>query len=166
MMASVALGKPAKEAKKTPSMLVKGAIRTPQGFRNVTALLDSGADFSFLSQRFAKENQLPLEQLDSMGVACDGHQVTLYGHTTVPFKAKDSRGTARERFQSFYTADVAYYDMLLGRDWLAQVEPDIRWGEAQWYFRDTPIPSIEEVSAEQFEKEVLENPSKIVYVLY
>ena len=74
MMASVALGKSAEEIKrKTPSMLVKGAIRTPQGFRNVTALLDSGADFSFLSQRFAKENQLPLEQLDSMGVACDGH---------------------------------------------------------------------------------------------
>jgi len=69
-------------------------------------------------------------------------------------------------FQSFYTADITHYDVLLGRDWLAQVEPDTGWGEAKWYFRDTPVPSIEEVSAEQFEKEVLESPSGMAYALY
>ena len=126
MIASVALGRPIEGAKKTPSMLIRGAIRTPQGLRNVTALLDSGADISFLSQRFAKENYLPLQSLDGTGIACDGYRVTLYGHVTVPYKPKDSRGTTREMFQTFYTADIAYYDMLIGRDWLAQVEPDIR----------------------------------------
>jgi hypothetical protein len=30
-------------------------------------------------------------------------------------------------FETFYTADVTHYDVLLGRDWLAQVEPDTRW---------------------------------------
>jgi len=100
-----------------------------------------------------------------MGIACDGHQVTLYGHVTVPFRPKDSLGTTREMFQSFYTADVTHYDMLLG-DWLAQVELDTRWGEAKWYFRDTPVPNIEEVSAEQFEKEVLESPSGMAFALY
>jgi hypothetical protein len=146
-------------------MLVKGAVRTPSGLRNVTALLDRGADSSFLSQRLAKEHHLPLEHLDGTGVACDGHEVTLYGHAIVPYRPKDSRGTRREMFQSFYTADIAH-DVLLGRDWLAQVEPDTRWAEAKWYFRDKPVSSIEEVSAEQFEKEVLVRPSRIVSVLY
>jgi len=96
MMTSVALGRPIEGAKKTSSMLVKGAVRTPQGLRQVTALVDSGADFSFLSQRFAKEHHLPLEEMYSMGIACDGHQVTSYGHVTVPFRPKDSRGTTRD----------------------------------------------------------------------
>jgi hypothetical protein len=139
MMASVALGRSLEGATKTPSRLVKGAIRTPHGLRNVTALLDSGADFTFLSQRFAKENHLPLEQLEKTGTALDGHERTLYGHVTVPYKPKDSRGTAKEMFQTFCTADVAHY---LGRGWLAQVEPDTRWGEAKWYFLDTPAPAL------------------------
>ena len=69
MMASVALGRSLEGATKTPSRLVKGAIRTPHGLRNVTTLLDSGADF-------AKENHLPLEQLENTGTAFDGHEVT------------------------------------------------------------------------------------------
>ena len=45
-------------------------------------------------------------------------------------------------FETFYTADVAHYDVLLGRDWLAQVEPDTRWGEAKVVFWDTPAPAL------------------------
>ena len=107
-----------------------------------------------------------MEQLEKTGTALDGQERTLYGHVTVPYKPKDSRGTVKEMFQTFYTADVAHCGVLLGRDWLAQVEPDTRWGEAKWYFRDTAATSIEELSAEQLEEEVLESPSGMVYALY
>ncbi len=129
-------------------MLVKGVVRMFQGFRNVTALLDSGVDFSFLFQRFAKEQWLFLKFLDSMGIACDGYRVIVYGYVTVLYKSKDSCGTTREMFQGFYTADIAYYDMFLGRDWLVQVESDIKWGEAKWYYCDTSVFSIEKILSE------------------
>ncbi len=61
-----------------------------------------------------------------MGIACDGHGVTVYGYVTVLYKPKNSRGTTREIFQGFYTDDIAYYDIFLGRDWLVQVESDIK----------------------------------------
>jgi len=61
-----------------------------------------------------------------MGIACDKYRVTIYKHVTVLYKPKNSRGTTREIFQGFYTDDIAYYDIFLGRDWLVQVESDIK----------------------------------------
>ncbi len=148
MIISVALGRFIEGAKKVFSMLVKGVVRMFQGLRNVTVLLDSGVDFSFLSQRFVKKQWLFLEFLDSMGIACDGYRLIIYGYVTIPYKPKDSRGTTREMFQGFYTIDIAYYDVFLGRDQLVQVEPDIKWGEVKWYYCDTFVFSIEEVPPE------------------
>ncbi len=81
-----------------------------------------------------------------MGIACDGYGVTIYRYVIVLYKSKDSRGTTREIFQGFYTADIAYYDIFLGRDQLVQTEPDIKWGETKWYYYDTPALNIEEIS--------------------
>ena len=83
-----------------------------------------------------------------MRIACDKYGVTIYGYITVLYKPKDSRKTTREMFQGFYTADIAYYDMFLGRDWLVQVESDIKWGEAKWYYCDTSVFSIEKILSE------------------
>ena len=90
----------------------------------------------------------------------------IYGYITLPYKPKDSRGTTKELFHGFYTTDIAYYDMLLGRDWLIQVEPDIKWGEAKWYYRDTPDSRIIKISPKQFKKNVLKSPLGIIFALY
>ncbi len=61
-----------------------------------------------------------------MGIACDRYGVTIYRYMIVLYKSKNSRGTTREIFQGFYTTDIAHYNIFLGRDWLVQIEPNIK----------------------------------------
>ena len=55
MVVFVTLDRFIEGAKKISNILIKDAVRTFQGLRNVIALLDSRADFNFLFQRFVKE---------------------------------------------------------------------------------------------------------------
>jgi hypothetical protein len=64
-----------------------------------------------------------------MGIAIDGHQITIYRTHNLRIKAKDNHNITRNTKSAFYATDMTYYDIILGLVWLDYVNPDIYWPE-------------------------------------
>lgn len=144
-------------------MLIDVTLCLPHGNRRVTALLDSGTDEALISQRFAKENRLQAAPVGRMGIAVDGHQITIYGTHDLRIKAKDDHNITRSTKPAFYATDMTHYDVILGLAWLDYVNPDIHWPERKWFYRDSTA-SVEELSKEDFEKSL--EKETMVYAFY
>jgi Reverse transcriptase (RNA-dependent DNA polymerase) len=76
-------------------MLIDVTPCLPHGNRRDTALLDSGTDEALISQRFAKENKLQAAPVGPMGIAVNGHQITIYGTHDLKIKAKDDHNVTQ-----------------------------------------------------------------------
>jgi hypothetical protein len=60
-----------------------------------------------------------------MGIAVNGHQITIYGTYDLRIKAKDNHNIIRSIKPAFYATDMIYYDIILGLAWLDYVNSDI-----------------------------------------
>ena len=60
-----------------------------------------------------------------MGIAVDGHQITIYGIYNLKIKAKDNHNITRNIKPAFYATNMTYYNIILGLAWLDYVNPDI-----------------------------------------
>jgi hypothetical protein len=60
-----------------------------------------------------------------MGIAVDGHQITIYGTYNLRIKAKDDYNITRSTKSAFYAMNMTYYNVILGLAWLDYVNPDI-----------------------------------------
>jgi hypothetical protein len=60
-----------------------------------------------------------------MGIAVDGHQITIYGTYNLRIKAKDNYNITRNIKPAFYITNMTHYNVILGLTWLDYVNPDI-----------------------------------------
>ena len=115
-----------KERKSSLSFLITVQVRTPRGEKTVLALVDSGAEANFVSQYWAKtqdlENQAKVSRLVK---AIDGRTVRTFGEYKFPVSATDSNGVTGTANQHFYAVDLTAYNMILGFPWLKKINPDI-----------------------------------------
>jgi len=125
--------------------------------------LDSGTDEALISQRFVKENKLQATPVGRIGVAVDGHQITIYGTHELEIKAKDSHNVVQRTKRRLYATDMTHYDVILGLAWLDYVNLDIQWPERKWFYRDSTA-AVEELSADDFTKSL--EKETMVYVFY
>jgi hypothetical protein len=130
-IANVTLGVIPKQTNESTnkSMLIDVTLYLPYGNRRVTALLDSGIDEALISQRFAKKNRLQVAPVRRMGIAVDGHQITIYRTYNLRIKAKDDYNITRSTKPAFYVTNIVHYNVILGLTWLDYVNPDIHWLE-------------------------------------
>jgi transposase InsO family protein len=132
----------------------------PHSPRTVNALIDSGAEENFISQSLVVEMGMHAQR-DSLGVhTIDGHTVRVYGRHTSRITAVDSHGVSRSTDQTFLASDIRRYDLILGWPWLEDVEPDCRYKQRKWFYRDKDPDDIliQEVTRQQFAKEAREAP--------
>jgi hypothetical protein len=64
-----------------------------------------------------------------MGIAVDGHQITIYETYNLRIKVKDNYNITRSNKPAFYATNMIYYNVILGLAWLDYVNPDIHWLE-------------------------------------
>ena len=60
-----------------------------------------------------------------MGIAMNGHQITIYKTYNLRIKAKDNYNITRNTKPAFYVTDMTHYNIILGLAWLDYVNPDI-----------------------------------------
>src|SRR5436190_14536275 len=133
-------------------------LKTPQGWKEAFALIDSGAEANFINQCWVKENDLPdIDDLPREILALDGHYIKAYSHRTLEVQATDSNSVARSRAHAFEAVDLHGYDIILGYPWLQVVNPDIDWPVKTWSYRTKDgADLIEIIDAETLAKDLAE----------
>jgi hypothetical protein len=106
-------------------MLIDVTFYLSHSNRKVTALLDNNIDEALISQRFAKKNRLQTALIGRMGIAVDGHQITIYGTYDLRIKTKNNYNITRSTKPAFYTTNMAHYNVILSLAWLDYVNPNI-----------------------------------------
>ncbi len=91
-----------------------------------SALIDSGAEGNFIDERWAREHDIPLVDLEELLVfALDGRVLSTVHHVTIPVSLTVS-GNHQETI-SFYIFQSPFTPIVLGHPWLTQHNPQINW---------------------------------------
>jgi hypothetical protein len=144
-------------------MLIDVILYLSHGNRRVTALLDSGTDKILIFQRFAKENKLQATPVRRMGIAINGHQITIYRTHNLKIKAKNNHNITRSTKPAFYATNITHYNIILDLVWLDYVNPNIHWLKRKWFYRDFTA-SVKKFFKENFEKSL--KKEIMVYAFY
>ena len=110
-----------------PGIVLDGKVRAADGSRVdrvLRILVDSGASHSFFDDNLA--TQLHLDRFDSsraMATLADGRQMDC-GDSLRGVRVHVGRYSF---VQEYRTCNIGQYDVILGRDWLAKVNPRIDW---------------------------------------
>ncbi len=107
----------------TISVVIRWAGITVNGL----ALIDSGAEGSFIDERWAMEQGIPLLDLNDTTTvfALDGRALSTVHRITCPLSLTVS-GNHRETI-SFFVFQSPYTPIVLGHPWLTQHNPQIDW---------------------------------------
>lgn len=91
------------------------------------ALIDSGSEASFIDERWAREHDIPLTDLDDSTtvLALDGSVISKVRRTTRPVSLTIS-GNHQETI-SFFIFQSPFTPIVLGHPWLAKHNPHINW---------------------------------------
>lgn len=136
MIASVALGKKLEDAKPTQCMLIDVELCGTHGKRKLFALLDTGAQGNFLSQRVAIEEGLQADPTSIGAMSSDGHSIVVYGKHAVDTVVTDSQGESRSSLVDFIATDIQKYDAILGWPWIYHIDPNCRFKLREWSYRE------------------------------
>jgi len=85
------------------------------------ALVDTGAQENFLSQKIVLEEGLQATPTRMSAETVDGHRISIYGEHTITTSAEDARGMARSCEHTYLATDISKYDAILGYPWLERV---------------------------------------------
>ncbi len=92
-----------------------------------SALIDSGAEGNFIDERWAREHDIPLVDLEDTTTvfALDGRVLSTVDRVTIPVSLTVS-GNHQETI-SFYIFQSPFTPIVLGHPWLTQHNPLINW---------------------------------------
>lgn len=127
-------------------------VETASGVKHtLRALIDSGADVSFISHKTVRRLlDWNLPQRPVATVECiNGSEAPLYGNHLTSIVTVDSEGTSKRYQHSFAAIHMVGVDVLLGLEWLEQVNPHTNWVEKSWRYRYEP-EDMEVVSVGKF----------------
>ena len=134
-------------------------IDTQSGQLPVWSLIDSGAERSFISQRWAKQHLEDTEETPRLVTAVDGHKIQSYGSRNLDLELTDASGTRRRQKLALEAVDMSGYEAILGHDWLQQANPDIDWSTGDWHWRPSQESSQENARELQERLELTESSS-------
>ncbi len=144
------------EEEAPPHLSVPVDIRLPAGINRyspVTALVDSGAVFNFISQSVADRLRLrPTAKPPPPISTIDGNPLRTHAVYRVTLRLRDDSGREQRVAANLIGADIASYDLILGMAWLSRHNPDIMWRQQKWYWRSNVAKGDESV--------LLENPAE------
>jgi hypothetical protein len=123
----------------TRRLVITVRLQTKDGWRDVKALIDTGAEDDFISQMLVKEMGIPYSSPSpGSAKAIDGRPVFIYGGTTVTYKLKDSLGQDRQDTRQMWAVDMSDTDITLGWPWLESIDPIIRFRQKEWRYLVDP----------------------------
>ena len=102
-------------------------LQWPGGSRKTSALLDSGAEESFLDTATAARWRVPLVEVSRPLVAnsLNGQRLGRITRATIPLKLRIS-GNHQEEI-SLLILDTPHSPVILGHPWLAKHRPKVDW---------------------------------------
>ena len=155
LAASAALGLDGIKRESKLAFACEVSIETDDGEQTAWALIDSGAEKTFVSQNWVKQHLPHANAGPSKPViAMDGHTVYSYGSHELDSELRDSRGIVRSHVLSCEAVKMTGYDLIIGFDWLEAVNPEIDWKTRAWYYRPSS-EKIEKITAAAFMQEIL-----------
>jgi hypothetical protein len=77
------------------------------------ALMDSGSEENFISQRFVKENDLISDLMKRMKESINEYTVTIYRKHDLIIHIKDSENQSQTNIINFLIANMERYDIIL-----------------------------------------------------
>ena len=163
--AVAALGIPQTSGRQPNSLQLQIDIPTSRRWRTLHALLDSGAEENFISQKVIVESKLDAKPVSTRVKSIDGHSINLYGQHAIETHARDMRGINGYTEQKLLATDIVGYDLILGFPWLQAVNPKINWEHREWKYRAVPIEGVMEVGAETFMRDAKKAGSMFVAFL-
>ena len=108
-------------------------LRVGSTWHQVRALLDSGSDASTIHPLLAKDIGLDChEKRPPRARGVDGKEVAIYGAATVQIRARDHFQREKAIDQTFLSMDTPGVDVILGMDWIIQVNPQVDWQTQIW----------------------------------
>lgn len=110
-------------------------IETPKGPVEAFCLLDSGAESSFVQQRWAKQYLPDIDATVRQVRAINDTTVKSYGSRRLHLTVGDANGELRDQYETVESVDMLEYDIILGYPWLEHVDPDVHWAKQCWYYR-------------------------------
>lgn len=95
-----------------------------------SALTDSGAKGNFIDERWAREHDIPLVDLEDTTTvfALDGRVLSTFHRVTIPVSLTVS-GNHQETI-SFFLFQSPFTPIVLGHPWLTQHNPQINWDKS------------------------------------
>jgi hypothetical protein len=130
----------------------------------VNALIDTGAQENFISQRVIAEEGMKPEPTSMGAHTIDGHRIAVYGRHIVETRALDSRGVSRATNQTFLATDIKGYDAILGYPWLVATDPECQWAERKWIYREEKAKDIRMIKANKMHIAIRSATAFLVYV--
>jgi hypothetical protein len=127
MIASVALGADSEDARLTQYMVIDVELRSQHDTRRLYALLDSGAQANFLSQKVAVEEDFRADSTSIGAMAVDGRSILVYRRYRIETQAVDTLGVSRAAVVGFIATDIKRYNAILEFLWLFDNDPDCYW---------------------------------------
>ena len=97
-------------------MSIELTIRGRGSDRTLVALVDTGAQSNFLSQKVVKEEGLNAVPSTQGIIGVDGRPLSVYGKHVLKVTAQDSAGVTRSSDWEFLATDIKKHDAILG--WL------------------------------------------------
>ena len=120
-------------------MVVTISIQAGAAWRQLQALVDSGATYNFISQLAVKELDLDgSPPTHSRICTLDGNALHTYLMHSVAFSIVDGAGEAHQLTQDLIGADIRGYDVILGMPWLKEQNPNIDFASNTWRPREAP----------------------------
>ncbi|KAI9775957.1 MAG: hypothetical protein M1816_005654, partial [Peltula sp. TS41687] len=113
-------------------------VRTPTGWKTLTALIDSGANENFISHLRVTEFDIKprLDEVTPRVTTIDETQLQVYGVYRPRIRATDNSGSTGELHSRLLAASLTGWDIVLGWPWLKELNPDINWRDERWSYRD------------------------------
>lgn len=116
-------------------MYITIQLMTPSGTDTIRCLVDSGADYNYISHIYATSRGW--KQIGPQGITKygDGHLGTRYGIVLAPYSATDGLGETRQGAITLHSINMDDEDILLGLPWLQEVNPLFDWETMSWRYR-------------------------------
>ena len=113
-----------------------------RSWKELTALVDSGAELNFILQMAVKEAAFNESDIAMKVVTTlDGHTLLVYGEHDVLTRIANTMGNVTERSNHFYSVDIQRYDTILGYPWLQAHNPEVDWATGTWSYTTRSEPS-------------------------
>jgi hypothetical protein len=116
---------------------VRGTLHTHSKSTSVPILLDSGADISFIDRQYCNTHNITTTQLSKpiTAVAVDGRIISgSWRAAHITFSIGEFKQTHR-----FVVTSCPRHPIILGRDWLSEINPQIDWAKSTCTINPTHV---------------------------